>query len=83
MKNTPYKKIFKEKEKLKEFFHPQDDLLRGITFEDLIDTIYSNEPTVDERTVQKVFNEILQTNLMDAKAELRANMKQIIQAVGR
>lgn len=80
-----YNKFFEkeEKKKLTERFHPKDDLLSGITFEDLLDTVDSNEPVVDERAVQKVFNEILQANLLDAKAELKDNMREIIKYIGR
>lgn len=58
--------------------HTKDDLLRGITFEELIETLQSNEPTHDERTVRRVFEEILRANLEDARAELRDNMKFIL-----
>lgn len=58
--------------------HTKDDLLRGITFEELIETLQSNEPTHDERTVKRVFEEILRANLEDARSELRSNMQFII-----
>lgn len=59
--------------------HLKDDLLRGITFEELVETLQSNENIHDERAVNRVFNEILKANLKDAISELRANMKFIIQ----
>lgn len=69
-------KIYKRK--FKEYFHPKDDLMRGITFEDLIETVQSNESEINEKTITKVFNEILNSNLRDAKAELKDSMKQIV-----
>ena len=70
--------ITKNKTKLKEFFHPKDDLMRGITFEELIETVQSNEKEITPQTVMKVFNEIHKTNKEDALAELRDSMSQII-----
>ena len=61
------------------FFHRDDDLLRGITFGELIDTVYSNERVIDERTVTKTFNELLKANVRDAKSELKGSMKKIIE----
>jgi hypothetical protein len=57
----------------------KDDLLRGITFEELVETLQSNESVHDERAINRVFNEILKANLEDIRSELRANMKFIIQ----
>ena len=37
------------KRKFKEFFHEKDNLLRGLTFEDLITTLQSNEPEINEK----------------------------------
>ena len=60
----------------------KDDLLRGITFEELVETLQSNESVHDERAINRVFNEILKANLEDIRSELRANMKFIIQLCG-
>jgi len=60
------------------FFHPKDNLLRGITFEDLIDTVFSNEREINERTVRKVYKELLRASMKDAEAELRDNMDEIL-----
>ena len=62
----------------REFFHEGDDLMRGITFEDLITALNSNEQTVDEAAVRRVFSDMYRANLEDAKAELRDSMKKII-----
>lgn len=64
--------------KFKEYFHLKDNLLHGITFEDLIIALQSNEPKIDEKTVMKVYNEILKMNAQDALHELKSNMHQII-----
>lgn len=64
--------------KIAEFFHEKDDLLGAITFEDLIITLQSNEKIINETTVKKVFNELLTSNINDAKYELQQNMKKII-----
>jgi hypothetical protein len=61
------------------FFHPKDTLHRGLTFEELIDAVHANEPTIDERSVRKVFKEIMRDAARDAEAELKSNMKQIIE----
>ena len=81
MKISELRKIIKEevqKKVMMEGFHPLDDVLAGITFQDLIVTVQSNEKVIDERAVSKVFNEMLKTNIKDAKYELKRNMKQII-----
>ena len=61
-------------------FHPKDDLLRGITFEELIDTVYSNEQTRDEKAVKKVFEELLKASVAEARSELRRNLKEIVKS---
>jgi len=66
------------KRKFEEFFHEKDNLLRGITFEDLITTLQSNEPEINEKTVMKVFNEMWKELLTEAQHELKKDMKQII-----
>jgi hypothetical protein len=69
-----------KEETLKEYFHPKDDLLSGITFEELIDTIYSNEKVVNENVVKKVFRNLVNAKIHDAEYELKQSMKQIIKA---
>lgn len=59
-------------------FNEMDWLMTGITFDDLITAVQSNEPTIDERTVTKVFNELVKSALEDARYELKQNMKKII-----
>lgn len=64
------------------YFHPLDDLLAGITFQDLIVAVESNEKVVNEQSVRKVFKEMLKANVKDAEYELKQNMKRIIGEAG-
>lgn len=79
MANLKLKSLIKENT----MFSTQDDLLRGITFEDLITAVESNEKVYIEGTVKKVFDEMLQTNLQDAHALLKANMRNILKELTR
>ena len=47
--------------------HPKDSLMHGITYEDLIDTVFSNEQVRDERTVRRVFEEMIRENAANAR----------------
>lgn len=60
--------------------HVKDTLMSGISIEDIIDTVVSNEKVRDEKSVLKVFNEIYQANLADAKFELKEKMPMILKA---
>lgn len=66
-----------EESKVSEF-HGKDNLLRGITYEELIDAVHSNEPTKDKASVMKVYKEIFEANRRDAEAELKSNMTKIL-----
>lgn len=66
------------KRKFKEFFHPKDALLKAISFEELIETVQANEPEINEKSIMKVYNELLKERLSDASYDLKKNMKQII-----
>ena len=59
-------------------FHEEDDLFRGITFKELIITLQSNEKVIDEKSVYKVFKEIMDYRMEDAKDVLKDNMKEIL-----
>jgi len=63
---------------LKNKFHVMDDLLDGFTHDDLVTAILSNESEINEQTIKKVFNEILQAQLADAKALLKVNMQEVL-----
>lgn len=56
-----------------------DSILPGITFDELIPTLQSNESTIDEAAVTRVFNEILELQLQDARFMLKENMKFILE----
>lgn len=55
-----------------------DNLLDGFTFDELITAVQSNEPEINEKTVEKVFNEILQAQLKDARFLLKTKMQNIL-----
>lgn len=59
-------------------FHTLDNLIQGLDFQELIDTIHCNEAWHDEIRVKKVFNELLQMRIREARQSLRANMTNII-----
>jgi len=63
---------------INEFFHEKDDLLRAITFEDVIIALQSNESIIDEASAKKVWKELLKAAVDDAEYEFRNNIKQII-----
>jgi len=63
---------------LKDKFHVLDSLLDGFTHDDLITAVISNEPIINEQTIKKVFNELLQAQLADAKAVLKANIQEVL-----
>ena len=63
---------------MKNKFHVMDDLLDGFTHDDLVTAILSNESEINEQTIKKVFNEILQAQLADAKALLKVNMQEVL-----
>ena len=63
----------------KDKFSTQDDILTGITYDDIITAVQSNEKEINKNTIKKVFKEILETNMKDAQYLLEKNMDQIIE----
>lgn len=59
-------------------FHTKDSILDGIDFEELITTIQCNEKEVRAETVNKVFEEILEIKLEDAREVLKHNINNIL-----
>ena len=59
-------------------FHVLDDLLSGFTHDDLITAVLANETEINEQTIKKVFNEMLQEQMNNAKAILKANMQEVL-----
>lgn len=55
-----------------------DSILDGITFDDLIVTLQSNERVIDEEAVVRVFEDIVRANLKDARYVLKNNIKFIL-----
>ena len=62
----------------KDKFCVKDSLLEGIDFEELIITLQSNEQEINEQTVNRVFEEILEMKLDDARELLKKNINDII-----
>ena len=58
-----------------------DNLLRNITYDELITTVLSNEKVIDEDTVRKVFNDLLIMAKNDALEDLKINLKSITQKI--
>jgi len=62
-------------------FLPKENLLSGFDISELIDTIDANERVKDEKTVIKVFNELLKDQITDAKHILKKNMSKILEEI--
>ncbi len=56
----------------KEHWHPEDNLLDAMTFQELIITVKCNEPGRSRKTIERVFNEILAAKVRDAKEMFKA-----------
>jgi len=63
---------------MKNFINRHDNILHSITYDDIITAVQSNEPEINEKAVKKVFNEILETALQDAKYSLKHDMEFIL-----
>jgi hypothetical protein len=61
--------------------HVLDSLFNGFTFEDLLTAIQCNEKIIDKTTIKKVFNELLEENLRNAKALLNQNIDKILEVL--
>jgi len=59
--------------------HVKDDLIKAVTFEDLIIVVQSNEQVVNRETIGKVFRELMHSTITDAYVELRDKMSWIIE----
>lgn len=56
----------------------RDDLLAGFDFQELIDTVNANEPKKDEKSIMKVFEDMLKSSVSDARFMLKKHMKDIL-----
>jgi len=79
--NSNFKNNVKKNDTLikEEYFHTEDDLLRCITFQDLIDAVFSNEQVISKESIMKVWKEMKTDALADAEHELKQNMDKIIE----
>lgn len=59
-------------------FCKKDSVLDGFDFEELIDTITVNEPEINEKTVKKIFDELIKSQFENAREVLKANMSNIL-----
>jgi hypothetical protein len=66
------------KRKVKAMFSPKYVLADPLSFEDLITAIQSNEKDYDEKTVRRVFGELMVTISSDASSMLRKHMKDVL-----
>jgi len=55
-----------------------DNILDDITFDELITTIQCNELKVTEAVIKRVFNELLESKIHDAKYMLNSNIDFIL-----
>lgn len=58
-----------------------DNILDQITFEELVVTIQSNEPQVSKEVIEKVFEELLNAKIEDAKYMLEKHMSFIKKSI--
>ena len=61
MKKSEIREMIREEvKKLNEaHWHPKDNILDNITFEELITTVESNEKIIDEKSITKVFDDLM------------------------
>jgi hypothetical protein len=57
------------------------DSLISISFDDIITATLSNEKVINEKAVNKVFNEILKAQITDAKHDLKKHMPDILKTL--
>ena len=69
--------------KLGEDLWPEDNILDGLTFEELITTLRCNCRVVTRKTIGEQFKYILALRLEDAKFLLENNFDEIIKATGK
>lgn len=62
-------------------FSFQDSILDGITIDDIITAVLSNEKVINEVTVKRVFNELVKKAMENARYELERHIQNIINEV--
>lgn len=60
------------------FVHGEDNILQGLTLDEVVLTTFHNEKVRNESTVKKVFKELIDMRVEDAKEELQSNMGWIL-----
>jgi len=66
-----------------EIFSMAENLLDGFTYEELLDTVNTNEPERDEDAIIKVFNELVQQNVELAKEKLEEKLEELVNQSSR
>jgi hypothetical protein len=61
-----------------DIFSTEDSILDGITYQELIDAVVSNEQVRDEDAIIKVFSEMLSANIENAKEMLNSELPNIL-----
>lgn len=69
--------------KLGNDLYPEDNILDGITFQELITTVHCNCRTVTPEAVMQEFETILAIRMEDARFLLRNNLSEIMQNAGK
>jgi len=64
--------------KLGEDMHETDNILDGITFDDVILALHSGERVIDEKAVKRVVQDIMESQMQDFEYILNNNMNEII-----
>ena len=64
--------------KLNEDMHQSDCIFDPITFEDIILAVHCNERVLDEKAINRVAREILESRLEDFEYLIKNNMNEII-----
>lgn len=63
------------------YMSPGDSLLDGFTMRQVMDAVEYGERVVDRETVMRVFNDMLKSQIQDARAILAANVDTIIENI--
>lgn len=69
--------------KLGEDMHETDNMLDGITFDDVILALHSGERVIDERAVRRVVQDILESQMQVFEYILNKNIDEIIKRAKR
>lgn len=67
--------------KLNEAYQGNDSLMDDLTYQELLDTVYSNIEDPDEKAVMREFEKLLTGKIKDARYEMRKALKQILKDV--